>query len=614
MALNETLQAAHVLAHPKSLVSSRPKPGTIGALPNEILRIIFEYVYILAYESEKKDMDMDPTRLRWSPYYVFVICKTWRKVAQSLPLYAQRVMIHVDEPLSIFELEEKINMTKPRRLKVFVVRRAYPSTPASFNEVDQLADRDIKGILPFDYSEKLIIQDLMPILARHVARFQVLVFDLELRSSLPCISHFSGYAAKLQTLRVKSRKNDSTNTDPLLKPNTNIFRTTDLRFLDLDGAIFVRALHIPEWRTSLKTLAQKDLSISNLFAGEYGDFDFYDLVQSLSNENIGHIAKLKLSNIYLRTRRCHDLGNVTINISELEFYGLGYNILAGFFAATEDAIRPNYITIFDCDLTPPAVSVQTVYYYFSSFRLTLKDIDADTSAQDISSFVRNWDGFSLCFERCQNVDDSVFKVMTTVDPTHYEPDAFYVPSCREIAMSPFANITVQTVKDLIVARAQLAQRHSPVGERPSDMFLPMHALWFTGAGPQMSEEDKEWFKAQKLNGFAWYPPKPQQDAQAGQADFNDDGIPFSFLTALPGTAIPVAQTQVDEKSNRFLVTTTHARAVNVNSTTIVNSTTAPPSKEAPRASTHLEGRESPLVEDDYGNMSADDMARFLDWD
>ena len=94
--------------------------------PKEVLRLIFHCVYLLAYD-EHYDAPEDERDLSWSPYFIFVVCKRWRDVAATLPLYATRVMIYVDEPfaLSLTDLEEQIAISKPMRLKVFVVRKDY---------------------------------------------------------------------------------------------------------------------------------------------------------------------------------------------------------------------------------------------------------------------------------------------------------------------------------------------------------------------------------------------------------------------------------------------------------------------------------------------------------
>src|SRR6266545_7071165 len=213
-----------------------------------------------------------------------------------------------------------------------------------------------------NYSTKLLDPSLPPrnlalpnVLVKHIQRCQVLVFDVLQRSSLPCLSNFRGHVPKLRTLRFKSHFVDSMNRHPqLTSANLKSFICPNLRYLDLDGAIFARAVQIPDWLTNLKSLPRKRLSITNLFAGDYGAFDFYDLLSALSFAQIGHLTSLKLCNIHLDTTRCQRLPSVLLFVQNLEFVALPGEALVGFFAAQTNLIEVSYIRIRDCDLLPTA--------------------------------------------------------------------------------------------------------------------------------------------------------------------------------------------------------------------------------------------------------------------
>ena len=503
--------------------------------PNEILRLIFHYVYFLAYD-ENDDAPEDVRDLSWSPYFIFVVCKRWRDVAATLPLYATRVMIYVDEPLSFTDLEKQIALSKPMRLKVFVVRKRYSPKESSpllifddlQDEEQQLKELELQRKAaesqpPTDPLEKSCVVELMQVLVKHVQRFQVLVFDVLQRSSLPCLSHFRGHASKLRTLRFKSHFVDSMNHDPeLISSNLNSFISPNLRYLDLDGAIFARAAQIPDWLKNLKSLPRKELSITNLFAGDYGAFDFYDLLSALSSAQIGHLTSLKLCNIHLNTVRCQHLPSVPLFVQNLEFVALPGEALVGFFAAHTNLIEVSYIKIRDCDLSSTAP--------FTSWGLSLYDIDA---GDDIANFVRNWDGFSLHVENCPSVDDSLLKMMI-----EYETDnGFYVRSCRQLFISPFYLISAQALKDLITAREEIAERLKPLTPDMYPDLYPMHAVWLTGAGPPLSNDDRSWFTA-KLDKFVWYTtcqgfesPKLDEDF-AEWKDF-PDVCTFFFVIHIP---------------------------------------------------------------------------------
>jgi hypothetical protein len=482
----------------------------MATFPNEILRLIFECVYLLAY-GDNPDDDED---LTWSPYFIFVVCKQWRAVAQSLPLYARRVMIYIDEPFSIPELENQIALSKPMRMKFFVVRKNYDSRESPPLLIfDSLEDEELNQrrmeasspVPPTDPLEKSRIEELIILLTHHILRCQVLVFDLLLRSSLPCLSHFCGYAARLRTLRLKSRVVDSMNHDPPLRTaDLRTFICSGLRYLDLDGAIFARAAQIPGWLDSMQSLPGKSLTISNLFSGDCGAFDLYDLLCAVSMEKMGHLTSLKLCNIHLNTMRCHQLESVLIFVQNLEFVDLPRSVLAGFFAAQSNYIEVNFIKIRDCDLTSTDP--------FVSWELALFDID---ETEDITNFVRNWDGFSLRFENCLTVNDTLLKMMMEWETN----DAYYVPSCRQISISPFENISAQALKDLLVAREQLAERPMSL-HCIAPKYYPMFAVCLTGTGPPLSPSDKEWFN-KRLNSFVWYTPNAGFESPKIEDDLAD---------------------------------------------------------------------------------------------
>ena len=465
--------------------SQRP---SIQSLPHEILLMIFIEVYFKAREDDRR-VSKHFRRSRRCLSVIGDVCKLWRDLSLRLPHLWQRIRIYVDEPISLPQLKAKLTVSSTFSFDMFVVRKQLP-----IHAEDDSASIEQPEKLPtgqeLDPNERDRVISLLPLVARHLHRCDVLVFDLLLRSSLPCLTNFCGEAAHLRTLRLRSKHVDSMNNGPPIPEQVNMFRCSYLRYLDFDGGIFVRAVQIPQWQDSMRSLHKKHISITNLFSGDYGDFDLCDLVMSLSEPKIGHITRFQLSNIHLDHQTCYTHDPVSIFIQNFMFEDLPYDTLAGFFMIQLNIIDVTSLVIRRCDLGPgPVIS-------FSSRRLLLEDIH---ETENITAFVQNWDGFALEIKQCPSVNNSLLQMMVTLE--HEKMESYFVPSVRQITISPFLNISPFGVRNLVVARAEQAKKFNPADGVPK--YFPMHSIWLVGAGPPLSHKDREWFK-EALEGFCWY--------------------------------------------------------------------------------------------------------------
>jgi hypothetical protein len=197
-----------------------PKRAHINSLPKELLLKVFTELYIFSSELESdSDPDSDylskPTTF---PYCVARVCQKWLEIIRSVPRFATRIVIFVDKPISLKELQDKFSDSGSLLIKVFVIREDYAAAEDPL-EGDRVAE---------------VMQVLIP----NVTRSQVLVFDLLHNSSLPAMTQFSGRALELRTLKMKSRNYES-----MRRPhpsNPKAFICPSLQFLDLQRGFLHR--------------------------------------------------------------------------------------------------------------------------------------------------------------------------------------------------------------------------------------------------------------------------------------------------------------------------------------------------------------------------------------
>ncbi|KDR77307.1 hypothetical protein GALMADRAFT_246657 [Galerina marginata CBS 339.88] len=467
---------------------------SISALPPEILLNIFEEVYLASCDLDVDTPD-DLTDLRLFPRCITGVCKAWKKLIKSVPHFATQIMIFVDEPVSPSDLAAEFKISKSLLIKVFVIRRDY--SPAE----DMLEKRRVKGV--------------MQVLARHITRCKVVVFDLLHNSSLPRITDFSGSACKLRTLRVKCRLpglvDDHVQPTPSLAREPDAFLCPSLQYLDLDGRVFIAAMRIPGWDESIRLLTQKRLSITNITYSEGQDFDLHKFLVALSK--LGHLTTLELSNVDLDSWSCIGRESPSIFIQNFEFEGLNGDFITGFFAHHHNRIEVSNISFTNCQLGPTE--------YLHCWRLNLQRI---LPGEDITEFVKDWDGFGLHIQDCPGLDDRLLELLSNFQASK---EALFAPTLRELHISSSGSLSVQAVKNLVFIRGIEAEMHDP--ELDGGQCLPMYSISVADSGPSPSPEDRQWLE-EKLERFWWYTTpasceSPILDCDCSQWDFSEFNDP-----------------------------------------------------------------------------------------
>ena len=456
-----------------------PKRAHIGLLPSEVLLRVFTELYIWSSERES-DSDMDSYALSKPtlfPYCVARVCKKWLEIIRSAPHFATRVVIFVDKPISLKELQSQFSDSGSLLIKVFVIREDYTAA-ADPLEADRVAD-------------------VMKVLVPNVTRSKAVVFDLLHNSSLPPMTRFSGNAAELRTLKMKSRNYEAVQRP--LPSNARPFECPSLQFIELNGCSFVEALRIPLWVDSLYMLSKKHLAIINLSSADVQDFDLRDLMVAISR--MGHLTSLKLSHVELDHRSCLARWPPALFVQNLEFEGLKRDVMTGFFAGYGNKTDVSNFHLKECQLG--------CVKCLRSWHLALEGIDVE---EDVTFFISKWDGFGLQIIDCPGVTNNVLQLLSR---TQRSTNSLYCPTLRQLRLSPFPSVTVEAVKNLVTTR-QAKSDGFKVGSSTSRP-LPMYAISMTGAGPPLPTEDAAWFK-KCLEAFVWDVPPPQPDSPTLEAD------------------------------------------------------------------------------------------------
>ncbi|KAF9485725.1 hypothetical protein BDN70DRAFT_871050 [Pholiota conissans] len=412
------------------IVPTNLKRASILTLPNEVLLRIFYEVY---YASCDIRLDEESTTkladASLFPQCLIKVCKAWKKLVRSVPRFATRIMVFVDEPISFDELRGRFEDSKTLFIKVFAIRRQYPDT--------------------YDPFEKGVTRDVVKALSPHIERCKVVVFDLLQNSSLPHMTQFSGQAPKLRTLRMQCRRSVANESTQLVSQHELLtqpspFICPHLQYLDMHGHMFVEAVHIPQWQRSIRALSRKQLTISHLRNVPAEEFDLRKLMLTLSE--IHHLTKLKLLDVELDNTTCiSEASPGPIFIQNFEFEDLSRSFFTGFFAAYENAIDVSDTVIKNCQLGRVD--------YFPSWSLKFENIDAE---EDLVEFISRWDGFYLLFKNCPGIDDRLLERLSTLPPPG---KVFYAPTFRHLEISgssSASNFSVEALKFLVTARKEHA--------------------------------------------------------------------------------------------------------------------------------------------------------------
>ncbi|KJA25333.1 hypothetical protein HYPSUDRAFT_64911 [Hypholoma sublateritium FD-334 SS-4] len=443
-------------------------------LSKELLVSVFMFVYY----ASSADLDYaHPSKLTdpaLFPACLARVCRHWKKVVRSVPLFATRVIVRVDIPVVLSELKAELAASKSLLVDVFVIRREYPLAPMDAG----------------DSEEREAVQKAMDAVALHVARLRVLVFDVLYAAALPRVTDLAGAAPKLRTFRVKCRYPDAQPRGagggwPMQVSTPRALTCPTLQYLDMYGPVFLAALQIPRWITSMEKISAKQLCISHLYLTPA--FDLLSLLGNLSR--LGHLTKLRLAGLSLDPAIRPVQGKAPeLYVQNIELEDLSREAVVAFGAQYDNKIDLSSLALTRCELSPMPMQ---------AWRLSLEDIAAD---EDICAFVRAWDGYSLCIDNCAGADDVLIDMLAERGPY----GRFNVPTLRELHLSGRDAAPLSVSPWALMCLVNERNKEADKWRLNLDPRAPlsMHTIVVNNAGCLLEPRQKEWFEA-RLEVFIW---------------------------------------------------------------------------------------------------------------
>ena len=384
----------------------------------------------------------------------------------TVPVFWSRVLILIDaNPTPLLAIQSYLEWTRDVPLDVNVIRK-----PGAFDEDDP--------------DEKARVKAVVDLLGSHVHRCRSLQFDVLYSSSLPSpCRDFHGRAPELEKLELKCRVDDGGNNPPdTFEPGT--FLCPVLQTLVIDARNFM----INAWTF----INANSIKISRFSPSESVDYDdslsFHGMLETL--QEFLKLRSLTLSDIDF------DFSDGSAHIfplsplSSLTFEDLTVDTLQEFFDVT--SVHTGSITITRC-------SIDT-FTNMSCTQLTLGEIPAE---ENLTEFLKLWEGQDLQLDNCPSFDDSVLDMMSKADPLGVD---FGATNMNELTISDCHNFSVEALKAMVDVRSRTASTFELEDDDWDDLdpspVSRIGRLIVVGSGPLILPEVAKWFQA-NVEIFHW---------------------------------------------------------------------------------------------------------------
>ncbi|KAG5653873.1 hypothetical protein H0H81_009695 [Sphagnurus paluster] len=423
------------------------KLATIEDLPFELLILIFKFAFsnLISWEDDDEWEGFDTEQATmWSlehdvdirspslfPYGLASVCRKWSKLMQSVPLFWTRILVFIDEPISVQQAPTDLKLSKNLAITLTVTRRRR----SAFNN-DPSAERSI-------------MEGLMKIIGPHIARCTRLTFDLTHTSSLPrLLTDFDHLAPILDVLIMRGAIANGLGG---LTSNTEINlenQFPQLEELDIDGHNFVDSMNnAPQQFAELASesirrlrVEKYDPAAGSTPQGRFLVFDAFPIFEQ--------VTWLELDSLtFDHTPRDHAemVGVDEIDNIDLEYLSL-VHLSAPLTAALTRTVSAESMRIVACPL-------RDVLAFPARRKLKLEKINYAGTALRLRILLAPWRGTSLTLRRCA-VDDAVLVMMGSVWEGSGLGLAMNVPCLEKLRLRFCPKVSEMAVSDLGQARAR----------------------------------------------------------------------------------------------------------------------------------------------------------------
>lgn len=449
----------------------------IHDLPPELLGLIFEQYYLAiglelpgfptegVYHDKSETGEMVDTD--FFPWNIARVSLHWRHVVSLYPHFFTWVVLDLESP-------------EPFLLEAFSWSKNLPFRVTIFNSLRSSESKSSENITSTDHKFVMIehnrVASITEALVPHLARCLCLEYHVGFTSSLPCLLDLiSNIRVDVHCLRLSGAASRVLN-HPTIPSHikTPLIPLSSLANLCLRVADFISVGRLdPQFWGSCKS---EDMSL------ELYDYDFCGTSSSKSSnissthEFFSYLSSMepdciKLRNLSVCEHHVHfntPQPRVETNVDEWEwgqidggsftFECLTRRFLQSLFEVSSIIADAGYIT--NCDL--PA----STFLAIACRDLTLTNLPVDTELDEILEL---FDGETVTFQNFKFLSDGAFWVLASNE------------FLTDLEIRNCDGYSIKALKNLYKAKAK--------GEWPLE--IPR----LSGTGPQLSEEDKEWFSS-----------------------------------------------------------------------------------------------------------------------
>ncbi|RDB27405.1 hypothetical protein Hypma_004363 [Hypsizygus marmoreus] len=456
--------------------------ASMDSLPVELLTSIFKHVYMQSrvrvgfglrvwfdnsiepdIDTTWKDEDLtDPLLF---PKVLNAVCRRWRAISESLPIFWTRIAVFIDStPTPLSKIQRYLELARDQPIHFLVLRR-----PGTYSDVDP--------------GEKQRCRDVIEVLRPHIRQCHTITFDVINSSSLPSIAaDFHGIASILEKLHLNCRVDDGvapglarSHSPPIdIEP----FVSPAITRLSLDGRNFAYAcLTYPSWTQSMrKSRVRLTLHTFTPTLAQDFTFTFYDFLRILSHLMPRHLS---LSAIELYCDETAAVPQVETYISSYEFKDLSHDSFLDMMEFSSQYAEN--IRISRCP-------VGALHVDFACCYLTVDSIDQN---EDLRLFLRGWQGSELRISNCPGFDDGALGILARADDVHI----------RSLDITNCSSFSPDQLQRLVTGlNRAVSKLHSEGLDDREEFALD----WLSVMGHQQSltPEQEHWFQ-QNVRAFRW---------------------------------------------------------------------------------------------------------------
>ncbi|KAF9525393.1 hypothetical protein CPB83DRAFT_909158 [Crepidotus variabilis] len=466
--------------------------STLQYLPNEILGLIFEHLYLLnrqpiADPQDTREMDWECANFKSPdlfPWVLFRVCQRWGYIAAHYPHFWTRLAFDLASPealpLAAFE------WSKDYLFEVLVFDSRSLETP----QTSEMVTGAISGLSMDERAslERKIVQAITMALYPHLPRCTSLEYDVKYGSSLPYIPSLLHHDPNL----LNSIKLKYTTTNILgprhLNSSTHLekavtlmpFKSIDAVSLPIEAFISVGRIDPHIWNTMDRKLT---LALYN-----------YQFCSKASSQNSGtaSIAEFlryftsltRVCSLTLRNLSVRSLPELAISDSEPDIQLQPNDWTYGFVQFENLSKKFLEILLEGCEIFSDTGAIKNCKLpknsnYLNIMELSLYDLPRDAKPGRV---VKDYGGSTIQFHSCHYLDNQVFQLLAGRQCNLFK--SLHLVDCD--------GYSIRALKDLVIARGELA---GTTDDSNSGVYYdtPMESMLLDGNGPKLSPADIQWF-------------------------------------------------------------------------------------------------------------------------